>query len=613
MNGLRLFNSHPCFAELGQSSLTILKGEEWLNVPLERLPNGRLTAVCKEQVTDRLKALFKHSPWQPRPRVLCALGARGVSLRRLSLPPASKESIPRLLQLQIESEFPLPPDELAWGYRPLPAARSPGNGDPGRQEFLVAALRKESVEEYADIFAAGGAQAAFTLGALARSYLCAQSGASHAMLDIGSTQSELSCFENGLLASIRIIPWGEETITQALAERLGVSREKAQRLDLERKPGGVAERAPGIDAALAAAFDSLADCLNGQVKARRIFLTGRSAFHDEVAAHLNQRLASALTCDPLSQPAGPGPSAAVLGLKTATRNGGTNSLLLLQPRPGTHNARLTQPVPWKLVRVAAILICCLAALPYLQAFALKPFLSRKLASLNADRARLPLIDHELSFLQELKQSQPPYLDALYLLARAAGPGTKIDSLSMNRRGELSLRGSIQGSQQVTDFRSKLIESGFFSNVTVDDQTPAAGPGGAPGGPGGPKLTVRITAQWKPLTARMGLAIGPSAEEIEKAKTRVRDPQPPMPPMMPGGPGMMRGGPPMVSGGPSAMPPLPATEGAGPARISALRRIITPGGLPDRPPTPGEPGSPALSPSGGTNGLVNPTPSPMPSP
>src|SRR5439155_22276804 len=117
-----------------------------------------------------------------------------------------------------------------------------------------------------------------------------------------------------------------------------------------------------------------------------------------------------------------------------------------------------------------------------------------------------------------------------------------------------LRGSRQSSQQVTDFRSKLIESGFFSNVTVDEQSPGAGPGGMPGmggmaGPGGQKVVVRMTAQWKPAAARLTLAIGPTAEEIEKARTRVREPQPGMPPMMFGGPPMMVGGPSGMPGGP----------------------------------------------------------------
>ena len=45
----------------------------------------------------------------------------------------------------------------------------------------------------------------------------------------------------------------------------------------------------------------------------------------------------------------------------------------------------------------------------------------------------------------------------------------MESIAMNHHGEVSLRGTLQNSQQVTDFRSKLIGSGLFSTVSVDEQ------------------------------------------------------------------------------------------------------------------------------------------------
>jgi len=529
------------------------------------------------------------------------------------------ENVPRLLRLQIESEFPLPPDELAWGYQPLARSHSPGNGFPGQQEFLVVALRKESVEDYAEIFAACGVNAAFTLGASARSYLCPQSLGSYAMLDIGRTQSELSCFEKGIPSTIRVLPWGDENVTQALVEAVGLTHDDAEALKLKLAKPAPGDGQPGhkVEAALAAALDGLIACLSGHLQAQNLYLTGRSACYPDLGPQLTKRLPSRIICQPLDPGPGQGRSAAVLGLETATHSGGANSLLLLQAKPASQNAGIAGPIPWKLMRLAALLALSLVALPYLEAFALKPLLSRKLSSLNADRARLPIIDHELAFLQELKQNQPPYLDALFLLAKAAAPGARIDSLSMNRHGDLSLRGSMQNSQQVTDFRSKLIESGFFSNVTVDEQSPGPGPGGMPGlgampGPGGQKVVVRMTAQWKSAAARLTIAIGPTVEEVEKARTRVRDPQPAMPPMMPGGPLMMSGGPSVMAGGAPGMPMTSAMDGPGPPRISTLRRIV-PGNLPDRPQTPGETGSPMPPGSGPPGAPANSAPAPVPLP
>src|SRR5262249_15111562 len=131
-----------------------------------------------------------------------------------------------------------------------------------------------------------------------------------------------------------------------------------------------------------------------------------------------------------------------------------------------------------------------------EALLLKSYLAGKLAGINADRGRLAMIDREFSFFQHLKQNQPPYLDALFVISKAAPPGTRIDWLSMNRRGDVSLRCSLQNPQQVVDFRSKLIDSGFFANLSLEEQAPS---------PNQPKLAIRLSAQWKPLAGRQLLA------------------------------------------------------------------------------------------------------------
>jgi hypothetical protein len=162
----------------------------------------------------------------------------------------------------------------------------------------------------------------------------------------------------------------------------------------------------------------------------------------------------------------------------------------------------------KWVAAAVGLAFCVVLLPYAQAIVLKPLLARKLSALNAQSGQLAVIDEERDFLQFLKQNQPPYLDVLFLCAKAAPQGARFDSVTMNRRGELAMRGSMRNADQVSEFRSKLIESGFFSSVSVEDQSPT---------PDRQKLNVRIAAQWRSFEERAALAVGPDAKEIEQAK------------------------------------------------------------------------------------------------
>src|SRR5213075_2783405 len=122
-------------------------------------------------------------------------------------------------------------------------------------------------------------------------------------------------------------------------------------------------------------------------------------------------------------------------------------------------------------------------------------------------------DRELRFLQYLKDNQPPYLDALATVANAVQPGTRFDSVSMNRRGDLALRGFMRDSQQVVDFRTKLIKSGFFSTVVVEEQNPT---------PDRQKVILRISAQWKTTPGREAFSAVPATAEIEKPKAVGRE-------------------------------------------------------------------------------------------
>ena len=470
-------NSTPVYIEISQTSLKALRDDASLELPLERGATGRLTDACKEKITAGLQPFLDRKPWQPRATAFCAIGANGVSLRRLTLPSAAKEEFERLLRLQIESEFPLPPDDLAWGWQLIEA----NNNQAASREVLVAAVKKEVVEDYAKLLSACGTTPVFTVAALVRKSLCPPQLNPYAILELGRSQSELVTFDPGVLVILRVLP-----------------------------PANAASLAEAVRKSLGANWPG-----------RKIFLTGAT---EEQAAQLQRQLGTGTTCEALK-------SAGILGLKNSVEQNGGSPPLVLQVKTKQANGsfNLSAPDVKKWAVRAAVLLCALLLLPYAEALLLKPFLARKLSALTADKGRLAVIDRELEFLQSLKQTQPPYLDAMYILAKSTPQGGKIDSLTMNRRGDVSLRGSLRDATQVTDFRTKLIGSGFFANVAVEEQSPT---------PDRQKLNLRISAQWKSVEARAGLTNGPTADEIEKAKTGGKDTKGggAMPPgMMPGMP------------------------------------------------------------------------------
>lgn len=552
MSLLELFHPPSVYLEFGHSSLKVLSGGRAMEFPVERLENGRLTNPCRNRLRQDLQSFFKHKDWQARLPAVCAIGARGVSLRQLTLPAAPKKELPKLLHLQIESEFPLPPEQLAWGYRSLNHVGVLGNGKPAQQELIVAAVKKDVVEEYSEILSTCGLDTVFTLASLARDCLCPQPPGFYAVLDIGRIQSELISVENGVPSALRVVPWGGERLTQAISKRLGIDRSEAEKLKLQaaQEKGADGEIGKQLQAALQEEIEVLAGSLHSNWIGQKLYLAGRSSRFQDLPLWLCQAFGGGIPCERLDTPVGAGDSAALLGLKQSWGQPAEIAPLTLQIRRADGVESIRQPAHWKWAALAVLLALCSFSLRYAEAFVQKPRLTRKLTELRSFRDRLPAIDRELNFLDYLRTNQPPYLEALLTLAKSAPRGTHIDSISLNRRGEISFKGSLQNAEQAVEFRNKLVASGFFSFVGVDDQTPT---------PDRQKLNVRMTAQWKPASEREALA-------KEKPKTQSKSP------------GQPESAPP--TNAPAALPPGVRSGAPNPPSDSSPKAALGPEGTSD---------------------------------
>jgi len=145
-------------------------------------------------------------------------------------------------------------------------------------------------------------------------------------------------------------------------------------------------------------------------------------------------------------------------------------------------------------------------LPYAEAFLLKSHLKKKVEAFKQESERLTVIDRELDFLRDLKLAQPPYLDLVYVFSKSVPPGTRFDSLSLNAHGQVSLRCAFRDGQQVADFRTKLIDSGFFTNVVVEEQAPT---------PDRQRVNVRMSAQEKTAPQMLAASARLAADDSPK--------------------------------------------------------------------------------------------------
>jgi hypothetical protein len=441
------------FIDIGASRLRLSGPNGAVELPLERGVDGKITAACRQQSVMVLAKAADRKSWQLKTRAVCALSAAGILLRKVTLPAVTKEELPSVLHLQLEREFPLAPEELAWGWNEVSANRV-------KREVLLAAVRKETVEDYAAMLAEAGFQPEFTLAGLARNVLCPTVKGDYGILDVESAQAELISFEDAAPSSLRLFP------TKTLN----------------------------------------GDVILKKTPARILYVSGT----DAVVPKLVEQLRAQVDCRRLEIPGGEGDSSALAGLKKALADKKPLLLLGVQPKMskavwnvslGAHRQNLTK---------VAILLVILMLFPFAESLLLKPVVGWKLASFKKHKLQFDsVVAPELNFFLYLKQNQPPYLDTLYVLAKASPPGMHISSITLDQLGDISLKLDVQNPQQMMDFRGKLIDSGFFSNVSLEEQTPVPGQGQ-------PKLNVRMSLRWKPAGQRPLIKMDPAPVAADAA-------------------------------------------------------------------------------------------------
>ena len=297
----------------------------------------------------------------------------------------------------------------------------------------MAAAKKELIAAYAEVLTACGLTPSFTVAALARNVLAPKSSKNYILIEPAKKNSELVSVVDGVPVMIRVIP--ELRDLRSLRLSRGTT---------------VPFIVTGHFAEFSSFKESIPDC--------------ESTF--------------------LETPTGEGRSSAIAGLKLARESNLPLIVFEEQEKPARDVAGVFNQYKWAVVAILLGIACL--GLRYAGTLLHKHRFTKKYEEYQTYRNQHPDLDQQLGFLEFIKTNQPSYLDAIYALADAAPPGVKIDSLSMSRRGEVSFKGAVRDPQQMMEFRSKLIDSGAFNAVIVEEQTPT---------PDRQKLNVRMSAQW----------------------------------------------------------------------------------------------------------------------
>jgi len=327
----------------------------------------------------------------------------------------------------------------------------------------------------------------------------------------------LVTFEDGVPLAVRVLPWGGENITDAIADQLGISRDDAEKLKtgLAQDPSVEGGLGPRIQAAIDAALGSLAGAINGYWTGQKIYLSGRSAqlkdFSRPIGAAIERRhTMRAAEFHPRRRAV-----RAVLGLRTATSEWQRLYFGTPQSKPTNGSAGLARPAPWKWAALALGLAIFSTGSAVLGKRPCSSGGSQK-AEGDPSRPRPAGSDRPRPGFSPAPEAKPTALPGCALPGGKSGAAVErsFDSLTMNRRGDLALRGSMKTGSKSSVFGRSLSTPGS-SQASPRGTDPHAGP---PEGDGADRRAVG-----SPVTTDITLPLGDDRRKLRKLKTVPRMP------------------------------------------------------------------------------------------
>ncbi|MEX0875185.1 MAG: type IV pilus assembly protein PilM [Actinomycetota bacterium] len=184
-------------------------------------------------VGDTIAKLWKRLGMNGNKSVHVGVANRRVVVRVIELPAMSREDLAGAIRFQAQDHIPIPLDEAVMDYEVLEEI----DGPTGKmQRILVVAAERGTIAPLLEAVRAAHLEAAsleFNAYPLMRCF-GSESGAAQAVVDIGAGVTNIVVLQGGKIRFTRTLPnFGGDDFTQAIVDRLRVSREDAERIKRE--------------------------------------------------------------------------------------------------------------------------------------------------------------------------------------------------------------------------------------------------------------------------------------------------------------------------------------------------------------------------------------------
>ena len=240
------------------------------------LPAGAVASgeiVDEGAVAEAVTALWKRSKL-PNKRVVLGTANNRLVVRRVDVPQMEEDELAESLPFQVQDAIPISVDEAVLDFVPLEQFTTP-DGEP-MMSILVVAIHREIVNtlqrvaqtagirlEAIDLQAFGLVRATFGIEPAIGNPL-------QAVIDIGSTLTQVVIARGGVAEFVRLLPRGGDDFTETLMDGMGMSLEDAD--EAKRRIGIAAEGVPegtdddtAIERLLTRQGDSLIEEIRGSI------------------------------------------------------------------------------------------------------------------------------------------------------------------------------------------------------------------------------------------------------------------------------------------------------------------------------------------------------------
>ncbi|MGB4337515.1 MAG: type IV pilus assembly protein PilM [Bacillota bacterium] len=217
-------------------------GVELVRAAMESIPAGAIVEgkiLDPVSMADAIRRAMAAGKFRSR-EVVAAVAGQGVVVRHARFPRMPEEELKDAMKWEAQKYIPYPVEEAMLDFTVLPASSSDQQG----MEVMLVAAPAELVNSHLEAMELAGltvvavdVQPFTMLRALRQLSPSGTAGAedgSVAYVDVGAGTTDIVIANGEVVRFTRIVPIGGATFTKAIADRLGVGFDVAERLKIER-------------------------------------------------------------------------------------------------------------------------------------------------------------------------------------------------------------------------------------------------------------------------------------------------------------------------------------------------------------------------------------------